>query len=188
MEPESAFEEHVNSILKTLPIKFVWNGSRGIRAPLSLPAGINPNYNYTPDFILNLRYKGRQVLLEPHGFQFFNRTELYKLYDFRKFNIGKYYLILITGSEQDFFKMLKQYNLTKGYICDEVWLEPRRSNKSKPQNKRKKYLPRFMMDAGMYPDGTPVHTKNYVGKSFNEIRAEFIRRKLSELIKIGTKF
>ncbi|MHB1830401.1 MAG: hypothetical protein ACYCO0_03320 [Candidatus Micrarchaeaceae archaeon] len=188
MEHESPFEEHVNSILKDLKVDFVRNGSRHCINPLRLPIGINEKDNYTPDFILNLRYGGLQILLETKGYKNLNKDTLRRLSGSRTVNYNKYYLILITeANPKDFEKLLHENNLYKYNICNEIWFEPKinknRMKKSRNNQKKKTRLPSFIMSVPQYyPDGTKTH---YTDKSSStyEIRDKFIRKKLLDLLK-----
>jgi hypothetical protein len=91
------------------PIQFWWVKEHGIVA-------ITPPY--TPDFLLSLKYKGKKVLLEPHGVWDDLRDYLGKLHVFRM-NYGEFfYLILIVPRN---FVTYIQKTDPKQESCDQLW-------------------------------------------------------------------
>ena len=142
MARESPFEEQVNAILKELHVPFIWNGSQNNKNPKRFQLSNNPKDNYTPDFILFRAINGRQLLLEPHGKIYFDKSEIIRLRKFR-LRYYDYYLVVITESAKEFYEQLKQNNLNRKQVCDNLWVEPKfnetQKSKHKPNKKSKKF-------------------------------------------------
>lgn len=181
MEEDSYFEQNVNTVLTKLEFSFTWNGSKNINNPQRFPVGININDDYTPDFILNRSINNKQIIIETHKNELFNKDELRRLETFKKFN-PRYYFIIITNEGDTLRSLLRQKRMSKNAICDNLWIEPdKATERQKRKTKRDAQNILFWSSGTRYlPDGRKLN--NLVPPPFvTDPRKLFLMSKFTKL-------
>ena len=119
----SKFEANIAATMGVLGIDFHY---KGLQFYMEYGDTI---LTYTPDFVLDERVNGKQVLIEPHGKKYIDKRFIEKMHAFEKSSAGRdYYNIIITDKmpkKPDKFKIeLRKYGYKPEDICKEVWSVP----------------------------------------------------------------
>jgi len=104
----SYWERIVARTLRNMKIPFQ---AEPVRFPLP------NNIFYTPDFILDKRFQGRRIILEPHGRMSVRDARKYSL--FRQFYVNHYFLLLLLRNND--IPYYRARNLLPEEAYDDIW-------------------------------------------------------------------
>ncbi len=84
---------------------------------------------FTPDFVLDMYYEDKRVIIDTHGSQFTKQRPISKMHNFMQSDYSNnYYFILVTdripGKPSRFKRKLKELGYKQEEVCDKVWYIP----------------------------------------------------------------